>query len=59
MMWWHSGKKILSIERDFNKKAGFTKESDRLPRFFKREAVGPHNVTFDIPDEQLDMVFNW
>jgi len=53
------GKKILTIERDFNKRAGFTREADRLPRFFKREAVGPHNVTFDIPDEQLDQVFNW
>ncbi len=53
------GKKILSMERDFNKKAGFTKEADRLPRFFTRESVGPHNVTFDIPDEKLDEVFNW
>ncbi|GBC59441.1 aldehyde ferredoxin oxidoreductase [Desulfonema ishimotonii] len=53
------GKKILSMERDFNKRAGFTKEDDRLPRFFKREALAPHNVTFDISDEQLDSVFNW
>jgi aldehyde:ferredoxin oxidoreductase len=53
------GKKILAMERDFNQKAGLTRESDRLPRFFKREAVGPHNVTFDITDEQLDEVFNW
>jgi aldehyde:ferredoxin oxidoreductase len=53
------GQKILSMERDFNKRAGFTKEDDRLPRFFKREAVGPHNVTFDIPDEELDTLYNW
>lgn len=53
------GKNILSMEREFNKKAGFTKEDDRLPRFMTREAVGPHNVTFDIPDEELDTVFNW
>jgi len=53
------GKKILSMEREFNRKAGFTKEDDRLPRFMKREAVGPHNVTFDIADEALDSVFNW
>lgn len=53
------GKKILSMEREFNRKAGFTKEDDRLPRFMKREAIAPHNVTFDIPDEQLDTVFNW
>ncbi|WP_373499219.1 aldehyde ferredoxin oxidoreductase family protein [Desulfococcus sp.] len=53
------GKKILSMEREFNRKAGFTKEDDRLPRFMKREAIGPHNVTFDIADEELDKVFNW
>jgi aldehyde:ferredoxin oxidoreductase len=53
------GKKILSLERDFNTRAGFTKEDDRLPRFFQREAVGPHNVVFDISDAQLDTLYNW
>ncbi len=53
------GKKILSMERDFNKRAGFTQAHDRLPRFMQREALPPHNVTFDIADEQLDTVFNW
>ena len=40
------GKTILKTERDFNAKAGFTKEHDRLPRFFKTEPVAPHNITF-------------
>jgi aldehyde:ferredoxin oxidoreductase len=53
------GKKILSMEREFNQKAGFTKEHDRLPRYMRREAIAPHNVTFDITDEQLDTLFNW
>jgi aldehyde:ferredoxin oxidoreductase len=53
------GKKILSMEREFNKNAGFTKHHDRLPRFMQREAIAPHNVTFDISDDQLDTVFNW
>jgi len=53
------GKKVLSMERDFNKRAGFTSADDRLPRYFRREALAPHNVTFDIPDDQLDQVFNW
>jgi len=53
------GKKILSMERDFNKRAGFTQQHDRLPLFFKREAAAPHNVVFDVPDEELDKVFNW
>ncbi|MCX8022025.1 MAG: hypothetical protein N2745_04555 [Syntrophorhabdaceae bacterium] len=53
------GKKVLKTERDFNIRAGFTKEMDRLPEFFKYEAVPPHNVVFDVPDEELDSVFNW
>jgi aldehyde:ferredoxin oxidoreductase len=53
------GKRILKIERDFNIRAGFTKEQDRLPKFFKTEPVPPHNVIFDVTDEELDQVFNW
>jgi aldehyde:ferredoxin oxidoreductase len=53
------GKSILEAERDFNKRAGFTPLDDRLPRYFKREALAPHNVTFDVSDEDLDKVFQW
>ena len=53
------GKKILSMEREFNMRAGFSKTQDRLPRFMQREALPPHNVTFDISDDALDTVFNW
>jgi len=53
------GKKILSMERDFNARAGFTAQQDRLPRFFKTDKLAPHNVTFDVKDEELDQVFNW
>lgn len=51
------GKKILKIEREFNTKAGFTKEHDRLPSFFKLEPLSPHNVTFQVHDEEMDKVF--
>jgi aldehyde:ferredoxin oxidoreductase len=53
------GKTILKLERDFNNRAGLTKEQDRLPAFFKLEQVPPHDVTFDITDEELDQVFNF
>ena len=53
------GKKVLSIERDFNKRAGFTAQHDRLPRYFSTEPVAPHNITFKVTDEELDEVFNW
>ncbi|MEI7636914.1 MAG: aldehyde ferredoxin oxidoreductase C-terminal domain-containing protein [Syntrophus sp. (in: bacteria)] len=53
------GKKVLKIERDFNKRAGFTKEDDRLPRFFYTDPIPPHNVKFMVKDEELDSLFDW
>jgi aldehyde:ferredoxin oxidoreductase len=53
------GKKILTMERDFNKGAGFTVQQDRLPRYMSLESFAPHNVTFQVKDEDLDKVFNW
>jgi aldehyde:ferredoxin oxidoreductase len=53
------GKKVLTMERDFNARAGFTKAHDRLPSYFKTESFPPHNVTFGVTDEELDKVFEW
>jgi aldehyde:ferredoxin oxidoreductase len=53
------GKQILKIERDFNQKAGFTTKDDRLPDFFKKEKLAPHDVTFGVTDEELDQVHNY
>ena len=53
------GKSVLKNERDFNIRAGFTSEHDRLPEFFKKETLPPHNITFQVKDEDLDQVFNW
>ena len=53
------GKKILTEERDFNTRAGFTKAHDRLPRYFSTDPLPPHNVKFAVTDEELDKVFEW
>ena len=53
------GKKVLQMERDFNAGAGFTAKHDRLPDFFMKEAFPPHNITFQVKDEDLDRVFDW
>ena len=50
------GKEIIKMERAFNEAAGFTKAHDRLPEFMKYEKLPPHNVVFDVPDEELDKV---
>ncbi len=54
-----SGKRILRTEREFNAAAGFSATDDRLPDFFKNEALPPHDVVFDVPDEELDTLFNF
>jgi aldehyde:ferredoxin oxidoreductase len=48
------GVRVLMAEREFNRKAGFTKEDDRLPKFFYEEPLPPHNKVFSISDEELD-----
>ncbi len=53
------GRRILRMERDFNKRAGFTAKDDRLPEFFKKEPFPPHGVTFGVSDEELDRVYNF
>ena len=50
------GKDVLVAERRFNAAAGFTAADDRLPDFFKKEKLAPHDVTFTVTDEELDEV---
>ena len=51
------GKEILAKERAFNEAAGMTKLDDRMPEFMELEALPPHNVTWDVPDETLDAIW--
>ena len=53
------GIRVLKAEREFNQKAGFTNQDDRLPKFFYEEPLPPHNTVFTISDEELDSVFNF
>jgi aldehyde:ferredoxin oxidoreductase len=53
------GQKVLSMETGFNRRAGLTEASDRLPEFFADEAVGPDQATFDVPAEELDRVLRF
>ena len=51
------GIRTLKAEREFNRKAGFTNKDDRLPEFFYKEALPPHNTVFAITDAELDTTF--
>jgi aldehyde:ferredoxin oxidoreductase len=53
------GRETLKLEREFNVRAGFTQANDRLPEWMTREPLPPHNTVFDVPDEELDKIFDW
>lgn len=48
------GDKIVKTERDFNKRAGFSVQHNRLPRFFRTEMLPPLNVVNDIDEKEMD-----
>ena len=53
------GKETLSLEREFNRRAGFTAADDRMPEWMCTEPLPPHHCVYDVPDADLDGIFNW
>jgi aldehyde:ferredoxin oxidoreductase len=53
------GIRVLKAEREFNRKAGFTNEDDRLPEFFYKEQLPPHNTVVMISDKEMDSIFDF
>jgi len=53
------GIRVLRAEREFNHKAGFTNKDDRLPEFFYKEPLPPHNTVVIISDQEMDSTFNF
>lgn len=53
------GRETIAYEREFNRRAGFTKADDRLPEWMTREPLPPHNTMFDVSEEDLDSVFDF
>ena len=52
------GKRTLKLEREFNRQAGFTPQDDRLPEWMETEPLPPHNTVFDVPNDELDRLFD-
>ena len=50
------GRQVLHDELSFNQDAGFTKAHDRLPEFFHKEKLPPHDATWDFTPEEIDQV---
>jgi aldehyde:ferredoxin oxidoreductase len=51
------GKQTIKMEREFNRRAGFTAKDDRLPEWMTCEVLPPHNSVFDVAEEDLDSIF--
>ncbi len=52
------GKEVIKMEREFNKRAGFTAKDDRLPEWMTREAIPENGSVFDVSNEVLDHIFD-
>lgn len=52
------GRSTLKLEREFNKRAGFTKDDDRLPAWMREEPLPPHDAVFDVPEDEIDRIFD-
>jgi aldehyde:ferredoxin oxidoreductase len=53
------GTAVIKMERDFNRSAGFTFADDRLPEYFRREALPPFDLVFDVNTNELDHIFDF
>jgi aldehyde:ferredoxin oxidoreductase len=52
------GEQTIRLERQFNAAAGLGPADDRIPRWMSREPLPPHNSAFDVPDSELDRIFD-
>jgi aldehyde:ferredoxin oxidoreductase len=46
------------MEREFNRRAGFTAKDDRIPEWMTREPIPETGAVFDVPEEDLDHIFD-
>jgi aldehyde:ferredoxin oxidoreductase len=51
------GRVTIDLEREFNRRAGFTAADDRLPEWMTREPLAPTQAVFDVPDTELDRLW--
>ena len=49
---------VLRTELEFNRRAGITAADYRIPQYMREEPLAPHGATFDVPDSELDAVFD-
>ena len=52
-----ANRQVLRTELEFNRRAGITATDYRIPEYMREEPLAPHQAVFDVPDEDLDTVF--
>jgi len=52
-----SDRDVLRTELEFNRRAGITSADYRIPEYMRKEPLAPHNTVFDVPDSELDSIF--
>lgn len=52
------GINTIREELAFNRAAGWTEVHNQLPSFMKTEKLPPHNEVFDIPQDEINAIFN-
>jgi aldehyde:ferredoxin oxidoreductase len=52
------GRETIKLEQAFNQAAGLTPADDRIPEWMTLEPLPPHNTVFDVPEEDLDALFD-
>ncbi|KIX12786.1 aldehyde ferredoxin oxidoreductase family protein [Dethiosulfatarculus sandiegensis] len=50
-------REIIKQEIIFNRRAGLTRQDDRLPDFFYKEPLPPHNKTVELTNQELDSIW--
>jgi aldehyde:ferredoxin oxidoreductase len=52
------GREVILLEKEFNARAGFTKEDDRIPEWMTREELPPTGCVFDVSEAELDTIYD-
>ena len=53
------GRRVIDVERAFNKAAGLTKEDDRIPKYFTQDALTqPLESVFDVLESEMDTMWD-
>jgi aldehyde:ferredoxin oxidoreductase len=53
------GKEMLRQEIAFNRKAGIAVEGNSVPDWLREEPLPPKGTVFDVPQDELDRIFDF